>query len=132
VYACDIQKSLVEALTKRSQDERLSNVHAVWCDLEAPGGTKFRDGFLDAGLLINTLFQIENKEAALTEIARVIRKGGKLILIDWSESFGGMGPHYTQVLHEEQAKSLLMAHGFVCERDFPSGDHHYGLVFSRA
>jgi ubiquinone/menaquinone biosynthesis C-methylase UbiE len=131
VYACDIQKVLVEQLTARIHTERLANVHPVWCDFEAPGGTKLRDGLLDAGLLINTLFQIENKSAALTEMARVIRKGGKLLLVEWSDSWGGIGPHPSQVVKEDAAKALIQSHGFVFETDFPAADHHYGLSFKR-
>ncbi len=131
VYACEIQKSLVERLTTRIRDERLPNVHAVWCDFEAPGGTKLRDGLLDAGLLINTLFQIENKQAALTEMARVIRKGGKLIVVEWSDSWGGIGPHPSQVVKADAAKALMQSFGFVFESEFPAADHHYGLSFKR-
>ncbi len=131
VYACEIQKMLVERLTKRIHEERLLNAHAIWCDLEAKGGTKLRDGLLDAGLLMNTLFQIENKAAALTEFGRVIRKGGKLFVVDWTDSFGNMGPHPSQVLKEGDARTLLEANGFKFEHDFPAADHHYGLVFSK-
>lgn len=131
VHACEIQKSLVERLTQRIHEERLSNVHAIWCDLEALGGTKLRDGLLDAGLLMNTLFQIEDRATALREIARVVRKGGKLFIIDWSDSFGGIGPQPAQVIKGDAAKKLLLEAGFEFERDFPAADHHYGLAFRR-
>jgi ubiquinone/menaquinone biosynthesis C-methylase UbiE len=132
VYACEIQKSLVTRITSRIHEERLGNVHTLWCDLEASQGTKLRDGLLDAGMLINTLFQLEDKKAALTEIARVIRKGGKLLLVDWSDSFNGLGPQPTQVLKKEEAKVLLESMGLVYERDFPAADHHYGMAFRRS
>lgn len=132
VYACEIQKGLVEKLTKRISDERLSNTHALWCDLEKLGGTKLKDELLDGGILMNTLFIIEDKETALAEIRRVIRKGGNLFIVDWTDSFRGMGPHPSQVVTDEMAKSLLTQNGFAFERDFPAGDHHYGLVFKRS
>jgi ubiquinone/menaquinone biosynthesis C-methylase UbiE len=131
VYACEIQKGLVERMTVRIQEERLSNVHPIWCDLEAPQGTKLRDGLLDAGMLLNTLFQLEEKGVALNEIARVIRKGGKFFVIDWTDSFGGIGPHPSHVVKEEAAKTLVEAHGFGFEHSFPVADHHYGLAFRR-
>ncbi len=132
VYACEIQKNLVTRITARIHEERLGNVHPLWCDLEAPQGTKFRDGLLDAGMLINTLFQLEDKKAALTEVVRVIRKGGKLFIVDWSDSFSGLGPQPSQVLKKNEAKELLESSGFVYERDFPAADHHYGMAFRRA
>lgn len=131
VYACEIQKNLISRIESRIRDERLGNVHTLWCDLEAKEGTKLREGLLDAGMLINTLFQIEDKKSALTEVARVLRKGGKLLVVDWADSFGGMGPQPGQVLTKDVAKALLEASGFVFERDFPAADHHYGLAFKR-
>ncbi len=131
VYACEIQKGLVERITAIVQQQRLGNAHPIWCDLEAPQGTKLRDGLLDAGMLLNTLFQLEDKDTALDEIARVIHKGGKLFVIDWLDSFGGVGPHPSHVVKEEVAKALLEKHGFTFERSFPVADHHYGLALRR-
>lgn len=131
VYACEIQKGLVDKIAEAARDARLSNVYPLWCDLEAPQGTKLNDGILDAVTIVNVLFQFEEKHAALTEAARIVRKGGKLILIDWTDSFGGMGPQQSDVVTESQAKTLVENHGFVFERTFPAGDHHYGLVFRR-
>lgn len=131
VYACEIQKPLIERIDAVVRAERLDNVRALWCDLETLGSTKLADGALDAGLLANTLFQMEEKAAALGEIARVVRAGGKLFVLDWSESFGGMGPAPDAVLSADAAKTLVEAHGFAFERSFPAGEHHYGLAFRR-
>lgn len=132
VYACEIQKSLVERITARIHEERLGNVHPIWCDLEQAEGTKLRSELLDAGILINTLFQIEDKKTALHEVARVLRKGGKLLLVDWSDSFGGLGPQPSHVITAADAKKILEEAGFVFEREFPAADHHYGMAFRRA
>jgi ubiquinone/menaquinone biosynthesis C-methylase UbiE len=128
VYLCEIQKNLVDALGNKARDERLANVRPLWCDLEKPKGTKLADGILDAGLVSNVLFQMPHKETALQEIARVIRKGGKLFLIDWTDSFGGLGPQPKDVLIESQARTLAEQAGFSIEGTFPAGDHHYGLM----
>jgi ubiquinone/menaquinone biosynthesis C-methylase UbiE len=127
VYLCEIQKNLVEKLGIKSRELRVHNVHPLWCDFETSGGTKLKDGALDAGLLSNCLFQISDKMKALGEIARVIKKGGKLFVIEWSDSFGGMGPAASHVVDETAARSFLEPAGFSVEQTFPAGDHHYGL-----
>jgi ubiquinone/menaquinone biosynthesis C-methylase UbiE len=86
---------------------------------------------LDAGVLVNTFFQIEDKKTSLEEMARTLRKGGKFFVVDWTESFAGLGPHPNQVVDEMTAKSLVESAGFTFERSFPTGDHHYGLAFRR-
>lgn len=127
VYACEIQKPLVEKLGEFARNSSLSNVVPLWCDAEEPGGIKLPDNSVDVALLINTLFQMENKEGALTEIRRVLKSDGVLQVIDWTESFNGLGPQPGDVVSKEQATDLCESHHFVFERDYPAGDHHYGF-----
>lgn len=131
VYACEIQKNLVEKIGDVVQTQRLENVDSVWCDFEAVGGSRLPDDELDAAILVNTLFQIEGRPAALTEMARVLRSGGKLLVIDWTETVVGLGPNQDHLITAEDCTALCESHGFVLERDFPAGEHHYGLAFRK-
>lgn len=131
VYACEIQRNLVEALAERIRRERLSNVEVIWSDIESDGGTKIETGVLDAAVVINMLFQAEDRSAALREIGRTLRVGGKLLLVDWSESWGGIGPQPGLVLSQDEARSLAETAGFTFERVFEAGGHHYGLSFRK-
>lgn len=129
IFACEIQKSLVEKLGDLARMQGLSNVTPVWCDLEAAGGIKIRDRALDGAILVNTLFQLEDRATALTEMRRTIKPGGVLHLIDWTDSFGGLGPLPKQVIDKAAATDLLEECGFLFDREYPAGDHHYGVAF---
>ena len=129
VYACEIQKSLVEKIGEHARTLGLENVRPLWCDLEEPGGSKVPDGVLDAGIVVNTLFQLEDRETAVLEMRRTLRTGGKLLVIDWTEGAAGMGPQPDRLVSADDCKALFESHGFVFERDFPAGEHHYGLAF---
>jgi len=128
VFACEIQKPLVEKLGEFVRLGSLSNVSPIWCDLEEVNGIKLPDESLDVGILVNTLFQLEKKSVALVEMRRVLKRDGVLHVIDWSESFGGLGPQAGDVLTKEQATALCEAEHFIFERDYPTGDHHYGFA----
>lgn len=129
VFACEIQKSLVEKLAEVARVQGLSNVTPVWCDLEEVQGIKIRDRVLDGAILVNTLFQIEDRTTALTEIHRTLKRGAVLHLIDWTDSFGGIGPTPQQLLTQAAATDLLEEHSFLYEREYPAGEHHYGVAF---
>ncbi len=131
VYACEIQKCLVEKISQEVRSQHLHNVYPLWCDLEEPKGVPLKDGELDVGILINTLFQIEDKNAVASEIKRLIRTGGRLMVIDWTDSYGGLGPHATHIFSETNTKSLFETNGFVLEQTYPAGAHHYGLAFRK-
>ncbi len=131
VFACEIQQVLIEKLGSFARSQGLSNVDPLWCDIDAPGGIKIPDRTLDAGVLVNTLFQLENKAAAITEIGRTMRPGAMLYVIDWSDSFGGLGPSLSDIVSPEAAIALCEANGFLYEREYPAGGHHYGLAFRK-
>ena len=132
VYAVEIQKQLVDKLGEQARLQGLSNIDPIWCDLEEAGGIKIPDSTLDVGVLVNTLFQLEDKEAAIKEIGRTIRPGGMLYVIDWTESFGGLGPQVGDVITPAAAKTLFEAQGFAFEREYDAGDHHYGHSYRKA
>jgi len=64
-------------------------------------------------------------------MGRTVRSGGRFFVIDWTESFAGMGPQPGQVISAADVTALFEANGFVFEREFPAGDHHYGLAFRK-
>jgi ubiquinone/menaquinone biosynthesis C-methylase UbiE len=131
VYACEIQKSLVEKISTYVHAQQLLNVYPLWCDLEEPNGLKIATDSVDVGILVNTLFQIEDKEMAIKEMSRTIHMGGRLIVIDWTDSFAGLGPMADHVVTAADATALCESLGFVLEQEFPAGGHHYGLVFRK-
>ncbi len=129
VYACDIQKNLVETVAGLARSKQYNWVKPVWGDLESVGGTKIPDRIVEVGILVNTLFQIEDKQTGVAEIIRVMRPGARLYIIDWTESFGGLGPQPQSVFTEREARALFEAAGCTYERNFPAGPHHYGIMF---
>lgn len=131
VYACEIQKELSVKLGEVARSKGLAQVHPLWCDVEELGGSKVPDGELDVAIMVNTFFQFEEKAVALQEMFRTLRSGGKLFIIDWSESFSGLGPQPDQVVSELDVKAFAEQEGFVFERGFDAGDHHYGLAFRK-
>ncbi len=131
VYCSEIQKNLIEKLEDRVRSEHLSNVTVLWGDMEEIGATKIADGILDVAVAVNALFQTEDRETAIKEIHRTLRPGGKLFIVDWSESWSGLGPQPGQVFAKGDARDAAETAGFTFEREFDAGDHHYGLAFRK-
>jgi ubiquinone/menaquinone biosynthesis C-methylase UbiE len=131
VYAVDIQKDLLRRTYNEAKRRGFHDVKVLWGDLEMPGGSKIADNALDRVLISNLLFQVEDRSMVLAEANRVLKHSGKLIIIDWSESFGGMGPQKADVVSKGTATALAMDNGFVIDKEFLAGAHHYGLIFRK-
>jgi ubiquinone/menaquinone biosynthesis C-methylase UbiE len=128
VFGVDVQKEIVEHLKRMAQLEKLENLEAIWGDIEKVGGTKLKDGIADAVIASSVLFQVEEKENFIEEVKRILKPGGKVLLIDWLDSFGGLGPHRDSVVSQAEAESLFKAAGFQVAKKIDPGDHHYGFI----
>ncbi len=131
IYAIDVQRDLLRRIHNEAKRKGVRNLSIIWGDLERPGGSKLADGSLDFVLISNLLFQIERKEAVVTEAARILRNGGRLAIIEWSDSFNGMGPVQEDVVTKEKALALAREAEFDFIREFVAGAHHYGLLFRK-
>lgn len=130
VFAVDVQKDLLRRIENEANSKKLPNVSVLWDDLEA-AGSKIASNSLHLVIVSNLLFQVEKKEEVLREAFRTLKGGGRLVLIDWSESFRGMGPIAKHVFSKDAALALAKECGFVFLREFPAGGHHYGLMFQK-
>lgn len=131
VYAVDVQKGLLEKIANEASRLKLTNVETLWGDLEKLGGTSLSNASVEVVLACNILFQLENKEAFLFEIKRILKPKGRVLVIDWKESFGGTGPQPNMIVPPADARALFERAGFVFERDINAGAHHYGMIFVR-
>ena len=83
----DLQQEMLDHTMRRADERGLRNVTATQGDATS---LPHPDGSVDAVVLTATLGEIPDREAALSEIARVLRPGGRLIV---GELFGD--PHFT-------------------------------------
>ena len=132
VYAVDVQKDLLEKLKNEAKNiKHLNNVDIVWADLDILGGTRLRENSMDAVVAANTFFQLQEKDNACLEIKRILKQNGRVLFIDWVDSFGGIGPQPQHVFSEEQSKKLFEKHGFKIDKQISAGSHHYGIIFRK-
>lgn len=131
VFAIDIQKGLLERLKKESLDKGIKNLEIIWGDVEVVGGTKLREGAVEVLVIANVLFQIDSKAGLVHEASRILKEGGRLLLIDWQESFSGIGPSPEAVVDEKTAKRIFETGPFQFKKSLDAGEHHYGLVFEK-
>jgi len=129
VYGLDVQEEPLSALKGRARSENLFNVETIRCDLEERGGSTLPDAFLDVVLVPNVLFQAEDKKAMLREAARVLKREGQMLVIDWRKE-SVLGPKTGRVSAEE-VKEMAEEMGLELEKEFEAGAFHWGLIFKK-
>ncbi len=128
VYAVDVQKDLLERLRSTGASYGLRNIEIIWGNAEKIGGTKLREAIADRVIASNILFQIEKIDDFILEIKRILKPGGKVLVVDWS-GVSALSPK--TVIPAMKAEMLFEKAGFKLDQSFDAGEHHYGLVFVR-
>lgn len=132
VYAVEIQKDLLETIQKAAEAEHLGgNVNLIWGDVEQQGGVGLADNFADIVIISNVLFQAKSMYTLALEAKRILKQGGRIMVIDWLDSFGNLGPHPEEIVLAEEVKKTFGNTGLAFISEFPAGEHHYGLIFSK-
>lgn len=131
VYAVDILKVMLENVRKKADVENYPNVKVVWSDLEVFNGTKIDTLSLDRAFLINILFQSEKRTTMIKEAVRMLKKNGKLIIVDWKEQALPFGPDPENRVKFDVLKDGAHKLGLELEEEYSAGQYHHGLIFKK-
>ncbi len=130
VYAVEINKDFLETIKHKVKEAHLNNVEILWGNVEKRGGTKIKDGVIDAVIASNILFQVEDRENFILEIKRILRPRGRVLLIDWSSDSPLMGSKHA--VPEREALRIFEKENFILERRIDAGEHHYGMILIKS
>lgn len=132
IYGIDVRKSILEKVVSEAKERGLSEVvEIIWGDAEKERGTKLADGSVDVVIASNIFFQVEDRSALAGEIARIAVPGGEVLVIDWVNSFGGLGPPDEHIISPEEIKETFAPLGLDFQGEHKTGTHHYELLFKK-
>ncbi|PIR69558.1 MAG: hypothetical protein COU47_02275 [Candidatus Niyogibacteria bacterium CG10_big_fil_rev_8_21_14_0_10_46_36] len=132
VYALDIQKEMLEVVRGKAKADHLLNVYTIWADLESPNGSTLKDDYTDHVVVANILFQADDKDAVAKEAFRILKSKGTASVVEWDISAGVLGPPKEQLIDKAKTKEVFTAAGFIWDKEFYTGEHHYGLLFKKS
>ena len=128
IFAIEVQKELVRKLESDIKEWKIKNIDCIWGDVETKGGTKISDNFVDAVIVSNVFFQVEDKLGLIDEAKRILKKGGLLLLVDWEDSTN-IAPSVRKLISSKKALELFESRDFKFVENILTGEHHYGIIF---
>lgn len=81
IYAIDILEEPLSALKARAKLEKILNIEIIRADVEKR--TPLSSNSVDLALMTDLLFECEDKKIVLEEGKRVLKPGGKILVVDW-------------------------------------------------
>ncbi|MCK5095800.1 MAG: class I SAM-dependent methyltransferase [Candidatus Pacebacteria bacterium] len=131
VYAIEVQKDFLSRIRDAAQDTDLTNIEVLWGDIERLGATKLSDNSIDIVVLANVFFQVDDKRETLEEVKRVLVPQGRVLFVDWKDSYGGIGPQQDMIVKPDSVRQVFDESGFSLQKSIETGDQHYGFIFMK-
>jgi len=129
VYAIDLQEEMLSALESKLKVENIQNVRKILSNIEEEKDLKLSPLSCNLVLMTNLLFQVEDKKQIFKQADRVLKKNGKVLVVDWNKD-AILSPDQKSVSQDE-VKKIAQEFNFELKKEFSAGDYHYALVFEK-
>ena len=130
VYSVDVLESALDHIVAEARLKGLKNIKTLQCDLEQSAACKLVPaGSVDMVLFANITHQIKNSNNLFGEAYRLLKTGGKLVIIEWNQQPSPIGPVAADRLSEAEVSSSAKKSGFKTAGNLTVDPYHYGLMF---
>jgi len=125
VYGIDIQKEMLNFLKNKIIRLRIKNIVPR---LSKPNEIPLEKESIDLLVSVNTLHEFDDKQKIIKEMARVVKKNGKVLIVDFKKEETNFGPPVKIRVPKNRTIKLFKEKGFTLSKakELP---HHYLLVF---
>jgi ubiquinone/menaquinone biosynthesis C-methylase UbiE len=131
VYAVDLWEEGIAALRLRAAREGRANLKAL---VAGAGQVPVESLSVDVGFMatvLHDLVEAGTAAGALAELARVIKPGGRLAIVEFDKIDGPPGPPRHIRLDAAEVEALVAPYGFTPQRTMKLGPYNYLMMFSK-
>lgn len=129
ILAIDIQPKALKYLEDNFKKQNLLHLlKTKICDLETKALESNLSNSFDEVTVINTLFQIKNKEKVIKEAKKILKPNGFLVIVDWEKDKLILTKNLFPTNKEEIIKSVVDS-GFLFKDSINLTPTHYCLIF---
>lgn len=131
IYAFDILPQALETVQGKAKSAGLVNITTKRANLEKVGGSHLENEQLDWVIIKDILFQNQQKDIIISEAFRVLKSGGRVLVIEWIDKDSNVGPDQEIRISEEELCAMIEKQGFKIEKKLNSGDYHYAFIATK-
>ncbi len=126
IYALEKSDSMIEILNSRIIERGIKNfkVKKVNSDI-----LPIEDHICDLVIMITVLHHIDNKKVLVSEIKRILRDKGRLLIIEFHKRETGSGPPVEIRISQEELEEFAKTYELKTIEKFELGDNFYGSIF---
>jgi arsenite methyltransferase len=126
VYAIDVSPDMILHLNRRIRDLKASNVHAILADPDDP---LLAERSVDRFFFCDSWHHIENQTKYLSQIKKILKPGGEIVMIDFHKKELPVGPPMQMRIAREDLIKQMESNGFRVAKEHTFLPYQYFLVF---
>jgi len=132
VHVVDVQEPALDHVVTEARLKHLGNIRTYRANLDAKGlPARLPLGTCDLVVLTNILHEVEDRANLFRHTYALLKTGGKVLLVDWNQKPGPIGPPANRRVSSEEAAALSAKSGFRLVNHLETDDYHYGLVLEK-
>src|SRR5690625_1163587 len=112
VYAVDIESKMLEMLKENAEQKQLENMQYVESDLDR---IQLDDDSVNKVMISLVLHEVPKLDKTLSEIKRILKPGGNILIIEWEAVQTEAGPPLHHRIASEEMVNVLEKNGFDAE-----------------
>ncbi len=128
VFAIDPSAAAREEIQVRAKAAELHQITVVEGEAES---THLEDGVLDRVLWHTMYHEVPDRESAFNEMMRIMKPGGKWVMVDWQKIKTPYGPPLEHRFRVDDVVAAVTRRGFREVRRFEPGPVTWGLVVEK-
>lgn len=125
IYAVDINIEMLSILSERAAG--LDNIEIIKSE---ENSVPIPSGIIDASFLVTVFHELDDSLKFLLEIQRISKPIHRIIVVDWNQKQGEMGPPLEERIPEAEAVKFFRDRGYALIKKFTPSPYMYGLVFT--
>jgi ubiquinone/menaquinone biosynthesis C-methylase UbiE len=132
VISADVKESALDHLDAEARLKGLRTIKTYRCDLdEEKLACKLPEGECDMVVLANIMHEAVNHKNLLQHAYALLKSGGRLVVVDWNNEPGPIGPPADKRISEAAVKQLLESSTFKYIKNLETDHYHFGMAFER-
>ena len=128
VYAEDVQKEMMAAISRRVGREGFNNVKPV---LGSKNDPRLPAASLDAALMVDAYHEVEDRVSMLSNLAKALKPQGRLGIVDFRLDGTGPGPDIEERVSPDVVVNDAKKAGLRLIRQEPFLQYQYFLIFGK-
>lgn len=131
VFSLDILPQALETVASKAKNLGILNIITKRVNLEKKEGSRMESGFADWVILKDVLFQNQDKNVIIEEAHRILKNGGKVLIVEWNDKETVVGPAQEIRIAQGELEGILSDQKFVVEKNIDAGDFHYAIIATK-